>query len=198
MLSTMAYRIKDVFYLSTETTITSGTSNGGSAQLDLSAYIDPIARGRQKGTGLAVYKAYFSMGQATDGEPIDDAEVGTARFGLQAGLGIGDNATGAVSMTTAQFSMTNALLVASGDFYGPKSMIANANTPVSMINGTPETQYVSPSKDVPYVIVRDNVCLTYEVGDSFTSDHILSVRLECAQISLDQATLNQLLRTQTV
>ena len=94
--------------------------------------------------------------------------------------------------------MTNALLVASGDFYGPKSMIANANTPVSMINGTPETQYVSPSKDVPYVIVRDNVCLVYEVGDQFTADHILSVRLECAQISLDQATLNQLLRTQTV
>ena len=194
----MAYSIKDVFYLSTEATITSGTSNGGSAQLDLSAYIDPIARGRTKGTGLAVYKAYFSMGQATDGEPIDDAEVGTCRFGLQAGLGIGDNATGAVSMTTAQYSMTNALLVASGDFYGPKSMIANANTPVSMLNGTPETQYVSPSKDVPYVIVRDNVCLTYEVGDQFTSNHILSVRLECAQISLDQATLNQLLRTQTV
>ena len=194
----MAYSIKDVFYLSTETTIASGTSNGGSAQLDLSAYIDPIARGRQKGTGLAVYKAYFSMGQATDGEPIDDAEVGTCRFGLQAGLGIGDNATGAVSMTTAQYSMTNALLVASGDFYGPKSMIANANTPVSMINGTPETQYVSPSKDVPYVIVRDNVCLTYEVGDEFTSNHILSVRLECAQVTLDQATLNQLLRTQTV
>ncbi len=194
----MAYSIKDVFYLSTEATITSGTSNGGSAQLDLSAYIDPIARGRTKGTGLAVYKAYFSMGQATDGEPIDDAEVGTCRFGLQAGLGIGDNATGAVTITTAQYSMTNALLVASGDFYGPKSMIANANTPVSMLNGTPETQYVSPSKDVPYVIVRDNVCLTYEVGDQFTSNHILSVRLECAQISLDQATLNQLLRTQTV
>ena len=94
--------------------------------------------------------------------------------------------------------MTNALLVASGDFYGPKSMIANANTPVTMLNGTPETQYVSPSMEVPYVIVRDNVCLTYEVGDQFTSNHILSVRLECAQISLDQATLNQLLRTQTV
>ena len=194
----MAYNIKDVFYLSTETTITAATANGGSAQLDLSAYIDPIARGRTKGTGLAVYKAYFSMGQATDGEPIDDAEAGSCRFGLQAGLGIGDVATGGVSMTTAQFSMTNALLVASGDFYGPKSMITNANTPVSMINGTPETQYVSPSKDVPYVIVRDNVCLTYEVGDNFTNDHILSVRLECAQVTLDQATLNQLLRTQTV
>jgi len=78
-------------------------------------------------------------------------------------------------------------------------MIANANTTTgTMINGTPSTQYVSPSTDVPYVIVRDNVCLTYEVGANFTSDHILSVRLECAQISLDQATLNQLLRTQTV
>jgi hypothetical protein len=194
----MAYSIKDVFYLSTEATITSGTSNGGSAQLDLSAYIDPIARGRQKGTGLAVYKAYFSMGQATDGEPIDDAEVGTCRFGLLAGAGLGDQATGGITNTTASYSMTNALLVASGDFYGPKSMIANANTPVTMLNGTPETQYVSPSMEVPYVIVRDNVCLTYEVGDQFTSNHILSVRLECAQISLDQATLNQLLRTQTV
>ena len=194
----MAYNIKDVFYLSTSATIAAGTDNGGSAQLDLSAYIDPIARGRQKGTGLAVYKAFFSMGQASDGEPIDDAEVGTCRFGLQAGLGIGDNATAAISITSAQYAMTNALLVASGDFYGPKSMIANANTPVTMINGTPETQYVSPSKDVPYVIVRDNVCLTYEVGDQFTSNHILSVRLEVAQVSLDQATLNQLLRTQTV
>ncbi len=194
----MAYTVKDVFYLSTSATIASGTSNGGSAQLDLSAYIDPIARGRQKGTGLAVYKAFFSMGQETDGEPIDDAEAGTARFGLQAGLGIGDNATGAISITSAQYAMTNALLVASGDFYGPKSMIANANSTPVMINGTPDSQYVSPSKDVPYVIVRDNVCLTYEVGDNFTSNHILSVRLEVAQVSLDQSTLNQLLRTQTV
>mgnify|MGYP003639121081 FL=1 len=128
----MAYNIKDVFYLSTSATIAAGTANGGSAQLDLSAYIDPIARGRQKGTGLAVYKAFFSMGQASDGEPIDDAEVGTCRFGLQAGLGIGDNATAAISITSAQYAMTNALLVASGDFYGPKSMIANANTNCSI------------------------------------------------------------------
>ena len=195
----MAYSIKDVFYLSTSATISAGTANGGSAQLDLSAYIDPIARGRTKGTGLAVYKAYFSMGQGTDGEPIDDAEEGTCRFGLQAGAGLGDLATGGISQTTSAYAMTNALLVASGDFYGPKSMIANANTTTgTMINGTPTMQYVSPSEDVPYVIVRDNVCLTYEVGANFTSAHVLSVRLECAQITLDQATLNQLLRTQTV
>jgi len=194
----MAYNIKDVFYLSTSATIAAGQADGGSAQLDLSAYIDPIARGRTKGTGLAVYKAFFSMGQSAQAEPIDDAEAGTCRFGLQAGLGAGDLDTGGITQPTAFFAMTNALLVASGDFYGPKSMIANASTTPTMINGTPGSQYVSPSPEVPYVIVRDNVCLTYEVGDNFTSAHILSVRLEVAQITLDQATLNQLLRTQTV
>ena len=194
----MAYNIKDVFYLSTSATITAATGNGGSAQLDLSAYIDPIARGRTKGTGLAVYKTYYSMGQSSTGEPIDDAEAGSCRFGLFAGAGFGDVATNGLTLSTESMAMTNALLVSSGDFYGPKSMIANANTPCSMINGTPDSQYVSPSADVPYVIVRDNVCLVYEVGDNFTSDAILSVRLEVAQISLDQATLNQLLRTQTV
>ena len=192
----MAYTIKDVFYLSTSATIDSGTANGGSAQLDLSAYIDPIARGRQKGTGLAVYKAHFSMGQSSTGEPIDDAEVGSCRYGLVAGLGAGDVATGGATFNTAGLSMTNALLVASGDFYGPRSMVTNASSaPYGLLT---TEQYVMPSKEVPYVIVRDNVCLIYEVGDNFTSNHILSVRLEVAQISLDQATLNQLLRTQTV
>jgi len=194
----MAYTVKDVFYLSTSAIIASGTANGGSAQLDLSAYIDPIARGRSKGTGLAVYKCYYSMGQATSGEPIDDAEAGTCRFALLAGLGAGDVVTGGATFATAGMSATNALLVSSGDFYGPKSMVANASTTPTMMNGTPETQYISPSKEVPYVIVRDNVCLIYEVGDNFTSGAVLSVRLEVAQIVLDQATLNQLLRTQTV
>ena len=86
----MAYTIKDVFYLSTSTTITAATGNGGSAQLDLSAYIDPIARGRTKGTGLAVYKSFYSMGQSSTAEPIDDAEAGSVRFGLLAGAGFVD------------------------------------------------------------------------------------------------------------
>ena len=88
---------------------------------------------------------------------------------------------------------TNNLLVASYDFYGPKSMVANASNTVSMYN-----DMIKPSTEVPYVIVRDNVCLVYDVGDNMTSETRLSVRLECAQITLDQATLNQLLRTQTV
>jgi len=194
----MAYNIKDVFYLSTSATITASTANGGSAQLDLSAYIDPIARGKTKGTGLAVYRTFYSMGQASTGEPIDDAEAGSCRFSLQAGAGLGDVATNGLTLATQFQSATNALLISSGDFYGPKSMIGNANTPCAMMNGNPASQYISPSTDVPYVVVRDNVCLVYEVGDNFTSDAILSVRLEVAQITLDQATLNQLLRTQTV
>ena len=55
----MAYDLKSVFYLDTTATITAATTGAGSAQLDLSAYIDPIARGRTKGTGLAIYKAHF-------------------------------------------------------------------------------------------------------------------------------------------
>ena len=190
----MAYNIKDVFYLSTSATITAGTNNGGSAQLDLSAYIDPIARGRTKGTGLAVYKAHFHVQQsASNSDPIDDAEAGTFSFGLLAGAGFGDIATGGLLADPVVYDNTNALLVESGQFYGPKSQIANANTPCSMI-----TPGMDPSTEVPYVIVRDNVCLTYQVADNFAANATISARLEVAQISLDQATLNQLLRTQTV
>jgi hypothetical protein len=189
----MTYDLKSVFYLDTSATITAATAGAGSAQLDLSAYIDPIARGRTKGTGLAVYKAHFVTSQSSAGEPIDDAEAGTFRAGLVAGAGVGDTATGAGAATSATFQATNNLLVASYDFYGPKSMIANASTTPTMYNNM-----IKPSEKVPYVIVRDNVCLIYDVGDNMTSDTIVSVRLECAQITLDQATLNQLLRTQTV
>ena len=191
----MAYNIKDVFYLSTSATIAASTANGGSAQLDLSAYIDPIARGRTKGTGLAVYKAHFAVQQsASNSDPIDDAEAGTFSFGLLAGAGLGDKATSEITLGATTYDATNALLVQNGSFYGPKSMIANASTTVDMFPNTG----VMPSVDVPYVIVRDNVCLTYQVHDQMTEATTLSVRLEVAQISLDQATLNQLLRTQTV
>ena len=89
----MAYNLKDVFYLDTSATITAATANGGSAQLDLSAYIDPIARGRTKGTGLAIYKAHFMMTDDASSEPVKVGETGTMSYGLLAGAGLGDNAT---------------------------------------------------------------------------------------------------------
>jgi len=189
----MAYNIKDVFYLDTSATIASGTTGAGSAQLELSAYIDPIARGKSKAVGLAVYKVQWVVSQGASAEPIDDAEAGSFRAGLVAGLGVGDNATGAVTPAISIFQATNDLLVASFDFYGPKSMVANASNTVSMYN-----DLITTSTEVPYVIVRDNVCLVYDVGDNMTSSTNLSIRMSVAQITLDQSTLNQLLRTQTV
>ena len=185
----MAYNIKDVFYLSTSATITASATDSqvGSAQLDLSAYIDPIARGRTKGTGLAVYKVHWSIAGA-GGAPVLPAEDGIVTASLQAGLGVGDNATGAAFNITTGLLNTNALNVAAGTYYGPSS--------VPEVDGI--MPYLEPSKDVPYVIVRDNVCLVYKTAEGFEADAIISCRLECAQVSLDQATLNQLLRTQTV
>ena len=187
----MAYNIKDVFYLSTSATITANTAGTGSSQLDLSAYIDPIARGRTKGTGLAVYKVHFSLLEDS-GRPVRAADTSEMTISMQAGLGIGDNATGtAFAVDSTTLGNTNALNMATAAYYSPG---ATANQ-----NGFYD--YVMPSTEVPYVVVRDNACLVYEIKDKTsagTGALVLSVRLECAQITLDQATLNQLLRTQTV
>ena len=196
-LYSMAYNIKDVFYLDTSATVTKNTAGGGSAQLDLSAYIDPIARGRQKGTGLAIYKVHYSVLNSESSNIVapDDGEVGILTMSLQAGLGIGDNATGGIqtSATAGGFAADNNLLVSAATWYGPGSILSGAAT-------AKPTPYLSPSKDVPYVIVRDNVCLVYcvDAGKNFTDTSTVAVRIECAQVTLDQATLNQLLRTQTV
>jgi len=56
----MAYNMKDVFYL--DTSILTTTSAGDGIQnIDLSSYVDPIARGRAKGTGLAIYKVFLIL-----------------------------------------------------------------------------------------------------------------------------------------
>ena len=192
----MAYDIKSVFYLDASTTVTKGTAGGGSAQLDLSAYIDPIARGRQKGTGLAVYKTHYSILNSEDSNEVTtkSTDEGIMAVSMQAGLGLGDIATGGVTTASPDaFATSNQLLVSAGTFYAPNS--ATTAAPTGDVN-----MYVEPSKDVPYIIVRDNACLVYCVSNEkqFTSTSLLAVRMECAIITLDQATLNQLLRTQTV
>jgi hypothetical protein len=191
----MAYDLKNVFYLDVSTEITKATAGGGSAQLDLSAYIDPIARGRQKGTGLAIYKTHFSVLNSEDANEMapEPSETGVLSYSLQAGAGLGDIATGGTQTAAGAtaFDASNQLLVSAGVFYGMAS--GATTTPIGM-------DYIMPSKDVPYVVVRDNVCLVYNVASSaqFESTSTLACRLECAIVTLDQATLNQLLRTQTV
>ena len=193
----MSYDLKNVFFLDVSATVTASTGGATTAQLDLSAYIDPIARGRTKGTGLAIYRCQYNMsGSSTGGEAIAIAEDGILRAGIVAGAGLGNNATGVVTPTAAQQPASqNALAVHGFDFYGPKAN--TTNTAMSSPTGAGVT-YLSPTKEVPYVVVRDNVCLVIEMKADANANITVGYRLECAQVSLDQATLNQLLRTQTV
>ena len=54
-----------------------------------------------------------------------------------------------------------------------------------------------PSEKVPYVVVRDTIFAIMSANVAFQADVLCTYRLECAMVSLDTATLNQLLRTQT-
>ena len=58
--------------------------------------------------------------------------------------------------------------------------------------------FLEPSKEVPYIVVRDQVSLMVDVQTAMSNNTFIGVRMECAQVSLDQSTLNQLLRTQSV
>ena len=188
----MAYDLKSVFYLDTTLALTNGAGGGASEQLDLSAYVDPIARGRSKGTGLAIYKVHFSVDDQSSNDPIGATESGIARVALIAGLGTGTAAVGSVSFANNTINSANDLAVAGFDFFGPDAMGA------STVSAIEEHTWLMPSEKVPYVVVRDNVCLVAEVAANFDNATNISMRMECAQITLDQATLNQLLRTQTV
>jgi len=174
------------------------TAGNTTTQLDLSAYVDPIARGRTKGTGLAIYKVHYSVSDTSEGyKPMSVADSGSFRAGLVSGAGLGTNATGAVTLTGTANAPTanNALAIMGFDWYGAKTTIANASTP----GGETFTKtFLEPSKEVPYIVVRDNLCVVSTIETNMINISYISFRLECAQITLDQATLNQLLRTQTV
>ena len=145
---------------------------------------------------MAIYKVHYAVSSASEGgKPAVVTEVGSFRGGLIAGAGFGTQA-GATLTGEASFpSPNNALSVFGFDFYGAKTTIANASTPGG---ATFSRTFLEPSKEVPYVVVRDNVCLMATMLVAMSTQSYIGVRLECAQITLDQATLNQLLRTQTV
>ncbi len=191
----MAYDLKNVFYLNTTLDLVNGAGGGASTQLDLSAFVDPIARGRAKGTGLAIYKTHFSVDDSGSNDPTSATETGIFRAALIAGLGTGEQAVSAISFNNNTINAANDLAVSGFDWYGADAM----GTGVYGMSPSMTPQlWLEPSEKVPYVIVRDNVCLVAEVAANLANAAKVSCRIECAQISLDQATLNQLLRTQTV
>jgi len=177
--------MKDVFYLDVSIDTTTNTGDG-SAQLDLSSYIDPIARRGSKAQGLAIYKVHTSITESSNDVPGMDLD-GSMRIGLAAGAGLGDLAVGTTPFTDGTIEANNDLLVYGADYY--------QDTGVQYNNFR---EFLTPSVEVPYVVVRDNVCLLVAIDDAFATTLTVAMRLECAITALDQNTLNQLLRTQTV
>jgi hypothetical protein len=180
----MAYNMKDVFYL--DTAIDTGTGTGNiAALLDLSSYVDPIARGRSKGTGLAIYKVHFDVCDDDGNSPVAAAATGQFRAGLMSISGI---PSGSFTLNANVLNASNDLMIAGMDFAAGGTA---AGDPAP-------NEFLMPSTEVPYVVVRDSVALIVDIITAMSAGASVKVRLECAQVTLDQATLNQLLRTQTV
>jgi len=183
----MAYNLKDVFFLDAFIETTTGAGSG-SALLDVSSYVNPIARKGQKGTGLAIYKVHWDVYPAASNDAMKPDTTGTFRAMVSSDLGVPAGAVGSVTFAVNQFTVANDLSVSIMDWWGGGTAAGDPH---------PKT-WLEPSTEVPYVIVRDTILLAVDVSVATSVSAHIAVRLECAQITLDMATLNQLLRTQTV
>jgi hypothetical protein len=195
----MAYNYKDVFYLSAQHETENGTyaSSGveGIVPIDVSAYVDPIARGKARGTGLALYRVHMDASTGKQGKPIAVAEDGLMRTGLTVKeyAVTGDNVSG---ISEDQLTCASDLLAWGMDWCG--STGASPSTTNVTVNSLPDTNiFLEPSDEVPYIIVRDSLNWLFTSGGALNADIFWSLRMECAQVTLDTNTLNQLLRTQT-
>ena len=195
----MAYNYKDVFYLSAahETTSSTYGSAGveGIVPLDISAYVDPIARGKSKGTGLAIYKVFCDASSTEVGRIVPITQDGRMRVGLTVKE---YSATGdAVSGISGNQLTSASDLLAWGMDYAGCTNDSPSTTNVTVSQCSTRDVFLEPSPDVPYIAVRDTLNWLFVTGASLSSDIHWSMRLECAQTTLDTNTLNQLLRTQT-
>ena len=195
----MAYNYKDVFYLSasheTTNTIYDSASVEGIVPLDVSAYVDPIARGKSRGTGLALYRVHVDASQSSIGQPIAIANDGSMRTGLTvkeyATTGDAVGGIGGDQLTSGSD------LLAWGMDLMCSSHASPSTTNVTVHQLPSQNVFLEPSDEVPYIIVRDSLNWLFMTGEALGLDIHWSIRLECAQVTLDTNTLNQLLRTQT-
>jgi len=188
----MSYDLKNVFYLGNNQEYAGGAaaSKEWVNPIDVSAYVDPISKGRSRGQGLAVYRVHTSW-QKDDGGPPNVGE--TAMFNM--------------ALSVKPFTTTGDILAGTilfGDMQASNDLVLYGqqwlgSTGGGALTGTPNASvpYVSPSKEVPYVVVRDTIFQICSTSFLTVADVQCSVRMECAMITLDSATLNQLLRTQT-
>jgi hypothetical protein len=190
----MAYDLKNVFYLGFLHEYASGSWTGKDSvqPIDVSAYVDPISKGRARGQGLAVYRVSHAL-TSDSGCPIVPAE--TANMGMALSVkpytSTGDLLSGVVAY--GDLSPSSDLLIQADQFTGA----ATTSTVANSGEGGLLIETLSPTKEVPYVVVRDTIFSIMSSTLAIGADIISSYRMECAMISLDTATLNQLLRTQT-
>jgi len=195
----MAYNYKDVFYLSAQHETENGTyaSSGveGIVPIDVSAYVDPIARGKARGTGLALYRVHIDASTGKQGKPIAVAEDGQMRTGLTVKeYAVSGDAVSGISED--QLTCASDLLAWGMDFQGA-SGVTPSTTNVTVASLPDMHVFLEPSDEVPYIIVRDSLNWLFTSGSALNADIFWSIRMECAQVTLDTNTLNQLLRTQT-
>jgi len=195
----MAYNYKDVFYLSAQTETENGTYGSAGVEgvipLDVSAYVDPIARGKSRGTGLALYRVHIDASSTAIGRPVLISQDGSMRVGLTVKeyTTTGHNSG---SIGGDQLTCSSDLLAWGMEFMG-RSASTPSTTNVT-VNALPSQHtFLEPSDEVPYIIVRDSLNWLFNCGTGLSEDIFWSIRLECAQVTLDTNTLNQLLRTQT-
>jgi len=184
----MAYNIKDVFFLDASALTTTGTGDF-STSLDISSYVMPVVRKGTKPTGLAIYKVHWDVYDTATNDPVPAATTGTFRTGIFSELGFGNFVVGGATFAIDTLNVGNDLAVSIMDWWWGGGTAAG---------DPPPKVWLEPSTEVPYVIVRDTIQLVGSISTATSNACTIAVRLECAQITLDMATLNQLLRTQTV
>ena len=188
----MAYDLKNVFYLGNlqEWTDAYAASEDSVQPIDVSAYVDPISKGRARGQGLAVYRVSHAV-TSDAGTPVVAAE--TANMGMALSVkpytSTGDLLSGVVEY--GDLSPSSDLLIQADSFQASATSGAEGDT------GNLVIETLSPTEKVPYVVVRDTIFSIMSSSTAIGADIISAYRMECAMISLDTATLNQLLRTQT-
>lgn len=187
----MSYDLKNVFYLGNNHTYgNAAASKEWIAEIDVSSYVAPISQGRQKGKGLAVYKVHSSWERSDGGPPLEsETAMVTMALSVKPYTTTGDELDGEIVYGDLQAS--NDLLI-----YG-QQFIGGTGGGALLGNAGPATPFLTPSEKVPYVVVRDKIFQIATTSFAIAVDIDNSVRMECAMISLDTATLNQLLRTQT-
>jgi hypothetical protein len=192
----MAYNLKDVFYLAADMDIENGTYNAANMQgiqpIDISAYVDPIAKGKRRGQGLAVYRVYQTV-TSEQGSAMVETQVGSFGTALsvkpftETGHGLSGSPANTIDFTAASDVCIHASTI-----YGQAQYPGLETVAVTL----------EPSDEVPFVAVRDTIYMLFTNSDDLTAaggaDFNYWYRLECSMITLDTATLNQLLRTQTV